>query len=187
MLGSSSTRTEAANTVLAFIISSICKKWSTVVRLLPCAKSSAAQILPIFLEVIKDIESCNLQVQVVCTDNYPLNVSLFKLLSPATNLETCVPHPLQPCRSLYLIFDFVHIIKTIRNNWINQIDSNHTFSCPSFLSCDLPLYAAFQDLRNLFILEQNSVAKTAHRLTVKSCWPSNLERQNVNLALRIFK
>ena len=186
ILGSSSTRTEAANTVLVFMISSLCKKWSTVVRLLPCAKSSAAQILPIFLEVIKDIESCNLQVQVVCTDNYPLNVSLFKLLSPTTNLETCVPHPLQPCRPLYLIFDFVHIIKTIRNNWINQIDSNHTFSCPSFLSCDLPLYAAFQDLRNLFILEQNSVAKTAHRLTVKSCWPSSLERQNVNLALRIF-
>ena len=102
-------------------------------------KSSAAQILPIFLEVIKDMESCNLQVQVVCTDNYPLNVSLFKLLSPTTDLETCVPHPLQPCRPLYLIFDFVHIIKTIRNNWINQIDSNHTFSCPSFLILRLPL------------------------------------------------
>ena len=67
ILGSSSTRTEAANTVLAFMISSLCKKWSTVVRLLPCEKSSAAKILPIFLEVIKDIESCNLQVQFVCT------------------------------------------------------------------------------------------------------------------------
>ena len=125
-------------------------------------------------------------MQVVCADNYPLSVSLFKLVSPTTNLETCAPHPLQPCIPLYLIFDFIHIIKTIRNNWINQIDSNHTFSCPSFLSCDLPLYAAFQDLRILFILEQNYVAKTAHRLTVKSCWPSSLERQNVNLALRIF-
>ena len=35
------------------------------------------------------------------------------------------------------------------------------------------------------MLEPNSVAKTAHRLTAKSCWPSSL-RQNVNLALRIF-
>ena len=140
------------------MISSLCKKWSTVVLLLLCAKYSAAQILPIFLEVIKDIESCNLQVQVVYTDNYPLKVSLFKLLSPTTNLETCIPHPLQPCRPLNLIFDFVHIIKTIRNNWVNQIDSNHTFSFPSFLSCDLPLYAAFQDLRYLFILDQNYVA-----------------------------
>ena len=29
------------------------------VRLLPCAISSAAQILPILHEVIKDVESCN--------------------------------------------------------------------------------------------------------------------------------
>ncbi|KAI6658292.1 hypothetical protein LOD99_15561 [Oopsacas minuta] len=158
ILGSSTTQNEATNTVLAFMISSLCKKWSTIVRLLPCAKSSAAQILPILHEVIKDIESCNLQIQVICTNNYPLNVNLFKLLSPTSNLETCVPHALGTCRPLYLIFDFVHIIKTV----------------------------AFQDLQNLFKLEQSSVAKTAHRLTAKSCWPSSLETQNVNLALRIF-
>ena len=186
ILGSSANHTEAANTVLAFMISSLCKKWSTVVRLLPCAKSSAAQILPILYEVIKDVESCNLQIQVICTDNYPLNVNLFKLLSPTSSLETCVPHPLESSRPLHLIFDFVHIVKTVRNNWINQIDSNHTFICPSFTSFDHSFNAVFQDLRNLFMLEQNSVAKTPHRLTAKSCWPSSLERQNVNLALRIF-
>ena len=41
-------------------------------------------------------------------------------------------------------------------------------------------------MRLLFKTEQHNVAKTAHRLTVKSCWPSNLERQNVGLALRVF-
>ncbi|KAI6648418.1 Transposable element P transposase [Oopsacas minuta] len=134
------------------------QKWSTVVRLLSCAKSSAAQILPILHEVIKDIESCSLHLQVIYTDNYPLNANLFKLLSPTSNLETCVPHPLDTCRPLYLIFDFVHIITTVRNNWINQIDSNHTFSCPSFVSYDYTLKVPFQDLRNLFKLEHNSVA-----------------------------
>ncbi|KAI6647519.1 hypothetical protein LOD99_8785 [Oopsacas minuta] len=86
ILGSSTTQNEAANTVLAFMISSLCKKWSTVVRLRPCAKSSAAQILPIPHAVNKDIESCNLQIQVVCIDNYPLTVNLVKLLSPTSNL-----------------------------------------------------------------------------------------------------
>ena len=127
--------------------------------------------------MIKDVESCNLQIQVICTDNYLLNVNLFKLLSPTSSLETCVPHPLESSRPLHLIFDFVHIVKTVRNNWINQIDSNHTFICPSFTSFDHSFNAVFQDLRNLFMLEQNSVAKTAHRLTAKSCWPSSLERQ----------
>ena len=107
ILGSSTTQNEAANTDLAFMISILCKKLSTVVRLLPCGKSSAAQILPILHEVIKDVESCNILIQVVCTDNYPLNVNLFKLLSPSSNLETCVPHPLDSCRPLYLIFDII--------------------------------------------------------------------------------
>ena len=34
--------------------------------------------------------------------------------------------------------------------------------------------------------DQFSVAKLAPKLSYKSCWPSNIERQNVKLALRIF-
>ena len=34
--------------------------------------------------------------------------------------------------------------------------------------------------------DQFSVSKLAPKLSYKSCWPSNLERQNVKLALRIF-
>ena len=83
------------------------------------------------------------------------------------------------------MFDFVHIIKTISNNWINQKDVSHTFIFPKFDNFSLSNEASFEDVRLLFKTEHN-VAKTAHRLTVKSCWPSNLERQNVGLALRVF-
>ena len=41
-------------------------------------------------------------------------------------------------------------------------------------------------MRLLYTSEQFSVAKLAPRLSFKACWPSSLERQNVNLALRIF-
>ncbi|KAI6646836.1 hypothetical protein LOD99_9165 [Oopsacas minuta] len=54
-----------------------------VVWLLPWAKSSAAQILFKLCEVIKDVQS-----QVICADNYPLIVKLFRLLSPTPNLVT---------------------------------------------------------------------------------------------------
>ena len=84
------------------------------------------------------------------------------------------------------MFDFVHRIKTIRNNWINQKDPNNTFTFPSFDDFTLSNSASFEDIRVLYKEEQRSVAKTAHRLTAKSCWPSNLERQNVGLAIRIF-
>ena len=94
----SSTTQNEANTVL-----DIKFKMVSIIRLLLCAKPSAAQILTILHEVIKDVESCNLQIQVVCTDNYPLNVNLFKLLSPTSNLKTCFRHPLDSFRPLYRI------------------------------------------------------------------------------------
>ena len=152
-----------ATTVLAYMVSSLCKKWSTIVRLLPCSRTSASELFPITKQIISDIENCDLQVQVLCTDNYPLNVRLFKCFSPSATLEPTVPHPIDSARSLNLMFDFVHIIKTIRNNWINQKDVSHTFIFPKFENFSLSNEASFEDVRLLFKTEQN-VAKTVHHL-----------------------
>ena len=46
--------------------------------------------------------------------------------------------------------------------------------------------ARFQDIRLLYKDEQSSLIKQALRLTSKACWPTMLERQNVNLALKVF-
>ena len=46
--------------------------------------------------------------------------------------------------------------------------------------------ASFQDIRLLYREEQYKCAKFAPRLIAKACWPTPYERQNVNLALRIF-
>ena len=44
--------------------------------------------------------------------------------------------------------------------------------------------ASLGDIRSLYKTDQHSVVKLAPRLTAKSCYPSNFERQNVNLALK---
>ena len=168
------------------MVSSLYKKWSTVVRLIPCSKSSASELFPIIKSVINEIENFNLMVEVICTDNYPMNVSLFKIFLPTGVLETIVPHPFYPERSIVLLVDFVHILKSLRNNWLNQQDYNRTFLYPSFDDYSLNSKALFKHIRQLYRSEQNSVAKLAHRLTAKSCWPSSLERQNVSLAHRVF-
>ena len=46
--------------------------------------------------------------------------------------------------------------------------------------------ATFDDLRMLFTSDISNILKRAPKLTSKACWPSRLERQNVNLALKIF-
>ena len=105
------------------MVSSLQKKWSSLVRLLPCASLSAENIFSVILSCVEDIERCGFFVDIISTDNYPLNVKLFnvklfKLFSPVGKLQTCV-HPYDINRPLFLTFDFVHIIKTIRNNWLN--------------------------------------------------------------------
>ena len=128
-----------------------------------------------------------MSVHVICTDNYPLNVSLFKLFSPdQRTLTPEVIHPCDPHRLLFFIFDFVHILKTIRNNWLNLKDYNRTFVFPKFEDFSVQSTASFQDIRLLYKSDQHCVVKLAPRLTAKSCYPSNFERQNVNLALKIF-
>ena len=115
-----------------------------------------------------------------------MNVNIFKLFSPTRTLEPIVPHPSDFNRSLCLLFDFVHIIKSIRNNWLNQKDYNRTFIYPNFNNFAMTNTAVFEDVRRLYKDDQHSVAKLAPRLTYKACWPLTFERQNVNLSLRIF-
>ena len=93
---------------------------------------------------VEDIERYGLFIDIISTDNYPLNVKLFKLFSPAGNLETCVPHPYDINWTLFLTFDFVHILKTIRNNWLNLKSVNkcyisHDFNDIRIYSCSYPL------------------------------------------------
>ena len=124
---------DPTKTVLAIMVSSLYIKWSCVVRLLPCASLSAEKIFAIVKSCIRDVEACGLFVHIISTDNYPLNVKLFKLFSPNIKLEYRVPHPCDIHRVLFLTFDFVHILKTIRNNWLNLKSDSKNFIYPNLV------------------------------------------------------
>ena len=194
IFGSNLDSDDRTKTVFAIMVSSLYKKWSCIVRLLPCASVSAEKLFDIIKSCIRDVEECGLFVHVISTGNYPLNVKLFKLFSTLGKLETRVPHPNDIHRSLFLTFDFVHILKTIRNNWLNQQSESKLFSypdlnCISIDQCTNPLkkhFASFRDIRMLYNSEKDSLAKLAPRLTLKSCYPSILEHQNVKLVLKVI-
>ena len=158
------------------MVSSLSTNFSSIVRLIPLGSSSAETLYPIVKSTICDIEACGVFVEAVCTDNYPLNVRLYKCFSADSKLRPKVQHPCNPQRNLILFFDIVHIIKSIRNNWLNlKILTIHSF-----------FYAPFEDIRNLFKSDKCNVLKRAPKLTAKACCPSRLERQNVSFALKIY-
>ena len=96
---------------------------------------------------------------------------------PTEKLDAKVPHPCDINRNLFLTFDFVHILKSVRNNWLNQQSDGKLFSypdlnCISIDQCTYPLkicHASFRDTRMLYNSERDSLAKLAPRLTAKSC------------------
>ena len=72
--GSSSSNVQVlAKTVLAFMKTSLFEKWSEIVRLYPIASTDVKEIFDIVRTVIADIEDCNLNVVILCSDNLPLN------------------------------------------------------------------------------------------------------------------
>ena len=86
------------------MVSRLSKKWSSVVRLIPLVNPKASDLLPITVQVIKDIEQLRLFVDVIVSDSYPFNVNLFKLLGNSKELLSCVLNPNDNQRSLYLMF-----------------------------------------------------------------------------------
>ena len=62
---------------------------------------------------------------------------------------------------------------------MNKHDYNRTFLYPNFEDLTQVNRALFEDIRLLYRSEHKFVAKLAHRLTAKSCWPSNLEHQRL--------
>ncbi|KAI6652380.1 hypothetical protein LOD99_7394 [Oopsacas minuta] len=96
VIGSIDNPNDPYTTVFSMMVSSLSAKFSTIVRLIPLGSSSSESLYPIVRSTICGIEACGLFVEAVCTDNYPLNVRLYKLFSTSSKLEPKVQHPLQP-------------------------------------------------------------------------------------------
>ena len=108
IVGGSLDPNDPTKTVFSIMVSSLFRKWFTIVRLIPLGSSSAGELCPTIQSLISDVEQCNLSVQVISADAYPLNVNLFKLFSSDHTQQPIVQHPVDSTRNLFLIFDFVH-------------------------------------------------------------------------------
>ncbi|KAH7959066.1 hypothetical protein HPB49_008015 [Dermacentor silvarum] len=84
----------------------------------------------------------------------------------------------------------MHILKCIRNNWINQKNDQICFYFPE-IQGDTPesermQTASFATIRDLHSKECDQLLKYGYGLSRKALYPSSLERQDVKLALQIF-
>lgn len=168
------------------MLNSISSKYKDVVHILPIKKITADKLFETLLKIITGLEKIGFKIVVIVSDNNSINrkaISLFN--NPLSNYV--YPHPCDRNRPLFFCIDSVHLIKCVRNNWLNQKNSEQAMYYPDFsLSSDKVFTASFDTLKNVFEMESSNLLKHGYTLSRKSLWPTNFEKQNVKLALQIF-
>jgi hypothetical protein len=176
-----------ATTVQAFMISSLLSNNTDMAALVPVKNIDSKFLLDTTIDVIKIIEQAGYKVVCIISDNNKLNGNMFAAFAGG-KLTNFIDHPLDPARKLFFLFDSVHLLKCIRNNWINQRDAAQTLTYPDLHnegSTELHR-ACFAAVKQLYESEKNCSVKQAPSLSQKALYPSSTERQNVQLALCVF-
>ena len=135
LYGNASNRDQKqANRIQVFMISSVLSSNKDVVSLVPVQKMTAQDLCSMTLEVIKTVTAAGYNIVAILSDNNVINRKMFMELSGTKTLVPFILNPVNKIERIYLLFDTVHLLKCIRNNWINEADK--TFVYPPVLPID---------------------------------------------------
>ena len=146
-----------------------------ILRVIPVAKLNASDLEIILLEAAQAVKNAGGEpVSFIC-DNCATNQGVYsKLGGPGkVYLETLG-------QFVFLVFDYVHIFKNIRNNWITVM--NKTLS---FEKDGVSYFAAWSDIIALYDEDRHSTIRMT-KLTHTSVYPKPLQRQSVPLVCQVF-
>ena len=135
-----------ATTVQAFMLTSVLSKNKDIAALQPVKNLDASFLNDSLLKVIRLVEQAGYKVVVVISDNNRVNRNALAALCGG-DLRPSIEHPCDPTRRLFFLFDSVHLLKCIRNIWLNQIDQ--VFWFPD-LTTGETRKAAFAHLKQLY-------------------------------------
>jgi hypothetical protein len=183
------------STIQTFMISSIYCHNKDVVGLFPATNLKYDFSYMLVLQILKLLTEAGYHVLCMISDNNGVNRKMYEEICGGV-LRVSFLNPVNPDIKTFTLFDGVHILKTIRNIWLNQKDPKQTFVIPKIpenlherncsFDTDTKLFACVGDLKNVYREEQNNIIKLAPSLDRKVLYPTSIERQNVSLCLRLF-
>ena len=168
-----------ATSMLCVMMKSLHKGPSLMVSVTPVHKLTASYQFERVIEAAEAVENAGGRVIGSITDNHKVNQQYCKLFDQAADCTATARHPQDNDRLWFLLFDTVHLLKCIRNNWISE-------KCQKIsLDSQSGSPACFADVKELYEAEKDSILKTT-RLTQAAVNPSRLQLQNVQHVLRVF-
>ena len=97
----------------------------------------AADLHQIIWPVINNVTKAGLRIISLISDNNIINRNSFKLLSGTDVLKPYVINPVNREDKMYILFDTVHLLKYVRNNWITLTNNNILFVYIVIVDSDL--------------------------------------------------
>lgn len=173
-----------ATSAYTFMISSVTSKLKEVVHIFPTSTMKSDTLFECIRTVVTKLEEIGYRVFCILSDNNALNGKAMNNFSPTKKLSIVYPHPCDNNRPLFYLYDSVHLLKCIKNNWMNP-KNDKILSFPDFETGEKKT-ANFNSLISLHQLEHDKLLKFGYSLSLKALFPSSFERQNVSLALKIF-
>ena len=149
-------------------------------KLVPCHALNADFGYQIIVDVIR-LQKAGAHVLCLINDNNKVNQSVFSKFTPIDETKPwIVKHPGDASHPLFIMYDFVHLLKNLRNNWHTE-----KMQMLQFSSGTETKYACWSDLVNLYKHESDKSMKLS-KLTKASVYPRKIEKQKVSLVLQVF-
>ena len=165
-----------ATSMLCIMMKALHKGPSVMISVTPVHRLDASYQFSVVREAAIQVEKAGGRVIGSITDNHKVNQQYCTLFAGFDQSTGKAEHPLNSDRVWFLLYDTVHILKCIRNNWITEkcktlTLNNHT--------------ASFEDVIRLYEEEKDHILKTT-TLTRAAVYPSRLQLQNVQHVLKVF-
>ncbi len=172
---------EVADSMLCFMVAGLSEKFHQVTAFYPVSNIDADFLLKCFVETVRSLELAGFEVMLSICDNHASNRKLYVRLSSLSNEnfeeDPWIPNPYRPGGTIVLMFDPVHILKCIRNNWFRKTD---------WIVPQQPGKISWLLLHNLVQHESTMSVKKAFHLTHKVLRPNTFQKMNVSLAMKAF-
>ncbi|XP_035233510.1 uncharacterized protein LOC118205330 [Stegodyphus dumicola] len=172
----------AAKTAQVFMITSVFSSYKDVVSIVPVNGLQANELQDMIQQILIALENIGFKVVCLISDNNAVNKRAFELMTPNKTLQPYIKHPLDDSRLLFFLFDTVHMLKSVRNNWCNK----KLITFPDLENNDILKKANFKHLEIMYDIEKSSIVKYGHLLTNKALYPSTIQKQNVKLTLQVL-
>ncbi|XP_066923516.1 uncharacterized protein [Clytia hemisphaerica] len=167
-----------ATSVLGIMVKCLFGGPTFLFKMIPVKAMTAAFLFDQIQQTIALLRGAGADIKSIIVDGNRTNQNFFK------QFDTVTDKPWLTTDGIFLLFDFVHLIKSIRNNWLTEKTGQLTFK-----EDDDTFVVKWSDLIRLHEVENMSNfcgVRGLSKLTEVAVRPKPVERQRVSTCLRVF-